>query len=441
MSRKTFSKGGIHPAPCKWTVPAVEALPLPVRAVIPLQQHIGAAARTLVAKGDSVRRGQMIAEAPYAMSAAVHAPISGTVAAIEPALMPDGRRTPCIVIVADEAAHTTDEGERAAYWAGIDEAVNSETELPDAAEIRRRVAAAGIVGMGGAAFPSAVKLSPRQKVDFLIINGCECEPFLTCDDALMRTWPRQTAAGVRMIMKATGIDHAVIAVEDNKPEAAEALRDITTAMPGIEVMVLRTRYPQGGERQLIDAVSGRRVPSHAIPAEVGVIVHNVATAFAVWQAVATHTPLIERIISISGDIPSDERRNYRAAIGTPFADLPFTLGPDADTKIIVGGPMMGRCAVTLDAPVTKGTSGITVLDSRPRRQPLPCIRCAACVDACPMGLEPYLLETYGRLRRWEDARAADVADCIECGCCSWSCPSSRPLLDYIRRAKTRCSKS
>ena len=438
MSRRTFSMGGIHPAPCKWTAPEIEALPLPQRAVVPLQQHIGAPAQAMVVKGDSVRRGQLIGQAPYAMSAAVHAPISGTVAAVEAALMPDGRRTPCVVIVASAAEHDADEAARADYWSSLPGATND--IIPDVTNIRRAVAAAGIVGMGGATFPSALKLTPQQKVDLLIVNGCECEPFLTCDDALMRAWPVQTVAGVRMIMRATGIERAVIAIEDNKPEAAAALQQAAAAKPGVEVKVLRTRYPQGGERQLVESVSGRRVPSGTIPAAVGVIVHNVATAFAVWQAVANDMPLIERVISISGDIPAEERRNYRAAIGTPFSELPFTLGSDADTKIIVGGPMMGRCALTLDAPVTKGTSGITILDSGLRREPLPCIRCGACVDACPMGLEPYLLETYGRLRRWDDALAADVADCIECGSCSWSCPSSRPLLDYIRRAKTRCRK-
>lgn len=441
MSRRTFSTGGIHPAPCKWTAPGIGVLPLPMRAVVPLHQHIGAAANPVVAKGDSVSRGAIIAEAPYSMSASVHAPVSGTVAAIEPALMPDGRRAQCIVITASEAEHEADEAARAAYWENVDgtpAGAPADGDLPDADEIRRRVAAAGIVGMGGATFPAAVKLSPREPVDLLIVNGCECEPFLTCDDALMRAYPAQIAAGVAMVMKATGTVRAVIAVEDNKPEAAAALRAATAGMEAVEVMVLRTRYPQGGERQLIDAVSGRRVPSGAIPSAVGVIVHNVATIFAVWQAVATDMPLIERIISISGDIPADQRRNYRAAIGTPFAELPFTLGPDAKTKIIAGGPMMGRCVITLDAPVTKGTSGITVVDSGLRRPVMPCIRCGACVDACPMGLEPYLLATYGRLRRWDDARAADVADCIECGSCSWSCPSSRPLLDYIRRTKNRC---
>lgn len=435
MIHSTFSKGGIHPAACKTTLSGIEALPLPRRAVVPLQQHIGAPARPIVAKGDSVRRGQLIAEAPYAMSAAVHAPVSGTVAALEDALMPDGRRRPCIVITADEATHDADETERMRYWLAIDSMATPDV---DADTIKRRVARAGIVGMGGATFPSAIKLAPRDKVDLLIINGCECEPFLTCDDALMRAYPAKIIAGVQMMMKATAIDRAVIAIEDNKPEAAAALAAHAVSAAGVEVKILRTKYPQGGERQLIDAVSGRKVPSGAIPSAVGVIVHNVATAFAVWQAVSTDMPLIERVISISGDIPAYQRRNYRAAIGTPFAEIPFTLPPDADTKIILGGPMMGKCTVTLDAPVTKGTSGITVLTDA-RRQPLmPCIRCGACVDACPMGLEPYLLETYGRLRRWDDARAADVADCIECGSCSWSCPSRRPLLDYIRRAKNRC---
>ncbi|MDE6197655.1 MAG: RnfABCDGE type electron transport complex subunit C, partial [Muribaculaceae bacterium] len=295
-------------------------------------------------------------------------------------------------------------------------------------------------GLGGATFPSHIKLGlkPEQNPRILIINGCECEPYLMCDDALMCTYPGRIVEGVELMMKAAGIPKAVIALEDNKPEAADAIKKALDSRYDISVEVLRTKYPQGGEKQLVEAVTGSRIASGALPISVGAVVHNVATAFAVWQAVATDMPLIERVVTVTGDIPHSERRNYMAAIGTPLSDLPHTLPEGA--RAIVGGPMMGKTAVRLDAPVTKGTSGLVLLGNKTRRQPLACMRCGACVEACPMGLEPYLLSSYGRLRMFDEARMADVADCLECGACSYSCPSSRPLLDYIRVAKQRSRK-
>lgn len=440
--KNTFRKGGIHPAAHKETDTHIEFLPLPMTAYIPLSQHIGAPAKPLVEKGMKVVRGQQIAENASFVSAGLNAPISGTVAGIEPTIMPNGKTGLTIILKASEEEHLRDSESRQSYWNDIIPGVTDRTlsERLDASVIRDKIKGAGIVGLGGAAFPSHVKLSLKEtdKPELLIINGCECEPYLMCDDALMRTYPARIVEGVELMMKAGGIPKAVIAMEDNKPEAAAAIRNAIESHHDISVRVLKTKYPQGGEKQLIEAVTGRRLQSGALPISVGCVVNNVATAFAVWQAVATDQPLIERVISICGDIAPEQRKNYMVAIGTPLAELPFTL-PD-EPKVIVGDPMMGRTAVNLDAPVTKGTSGLTVLAGVRRRPVEACIRCGACVDACPMGLEPYLLSTYGRLRLWDEARQADVADCLECGACSYSCPSARPLLDYIRIAKQRSRK-
>ncbi len=436
--KKTFRKGGIHPAANKTAATGIEVLPLPMTAYVPLSQHIGAPARPVVSKGEHVSRGSLIAEPASFISAAVHAPISGTVAAIEQAVSASGKPMQMIIIKASEADHAADtearlplEVEGASLNRGLDLS-------PE--ELRRRISAAGIVGLGGATFPTHVKLSvrPEQTVEVLIINGCECEPYLMCDDALMCACPDGIVAGARLMMKASGARRAVIALEDNKAQAAEALRAALSDVDDISLEILQTKYPQGGEKQLVEAVTGRRIASGALPLSVGAIVANVATAFAVFRAVALGEALTERVVTVTGDIPAEQRKNYLVAIGTPLAELPFTMPQEC--RAIVGGPMMGRTAVRLDAPVTKGTSGLTLLEGRMRRQALACIRCGACVEACPMGLEPYLLSDYGRLRMFDEAREVDVADCLECGACSWSCPSYRPLLDYIRVAKQRSRK-
>lgn len=437
--KSSFKTGGIHPAPNKTASRKIELFPLPMRVCMPLVQHIGAPAKAVVVRGDRVSRGQIIAENSGFVSAEIHAPISGTVTGIEDVVMPWGKPTKAIIISASEEEHYADTSHRERYWHDMIPGFCDRTlsERLSAEDIRAKILNAGIVGLGGATFPSHVKLSvkPEQRPEILIINACECEPYLMCDDALMCTYPARIAEGVELMMKAAGIAHAVVAMEDNKPEAGSAMRQALQDRNDISLKILKTKYPQGGEKQLVEAVTGRRIGSGQLPLSVGAVVNNVATAFAVWQAVATGQPLIERVITVSGDIPLSQRKNYIVAIGTPLSELPFTMNQEA--VAIVGGPMMGRSAVRLDAPVTKGTSGLTVLSRNSRRSPVACIRCGACVDACPMGLEPYLLSTYGRLRMWSEAREAAVLDCLECGACSYPCPSSRPILDYIKVAKQR----
>ena len=439
--KHTFKIGGIHPAENKTASIDIELQPLPTTVCLPLQQHIGVPAKALVGRGDKVTRGQIIAEAGGFVSAPVHASISGTVTAIENVIMPDGRTAPAVIIKADDEEHRADTEARETYWAKIGEArsLDDITGGIDADTLRTKIAGAGLVGLGGATFPSHVKLNAKDAApDTLIINGCECEPYLRCDDALMCRWPRQALEGARLLMRASGVKRVVVGVEDNKPQAIAALSKASSDMPEVEICPVKAKYPQGGEKQLIEALTGRRVGSGALPASVGVIVNNIATAFAAYQAIAFGEPLLERIITVTGDIPPEMRRNYIVALGTPFADLPFTL-PD-NAMAIIGGPMMGRTAVRLDAPATKGSSGLLLLSRPATYEVQPCVRCAECVSVCPMGLEPYLISTYGRLRRWDDARSAGVADCIECGSCSYICPSHRPILDFIRIAKIRSRK-
>lgn len=441
MKLRTFKKGGIHPDPAKLTagMPII-ALDLPRRVVLPLSQHIGAPAVPCVAPGERVVRGQMVARAAGVISAAVHTPISGTVRAIAPAMLVSGQTAQAITVETDDTLHADDTAARRAQTEadlGPADRTLSETLSPD--QIRRRVADSGIVGLGGATFPSTVKLTAPAgtDIDTLIINACECEPYLTCDDALIRACAPRIAEGIELMLKASGAHRAVIGIEDNKPEAIAALRAALDDTWPIDICVVRTRYPQGGEKQLTEAVTGRRIPSGALPSAVGVIVNNVATAFAVYAAVDGLRPLTDRVITVTGDTPV--RGNYLAAVGTPLSDILTDLPPRC--KVIVGGPMMGRTAASLDGPVTKGTSGLLVLgpDASLRRSPEPCIRCGRCVDVCPMGLEPYLISTLGRLHRFDEAAGHHVLDCIECGSCSYTCPASRPILDYIRTAKSAVS--
>lgn len=431
---KTFHKGGIHPNPDKLTAD-IPTMPVAAPAVcrLMLSQAIGAPAKPVVKPGESVTAGQMVAEAGGFVSAPVHTPVSGTVKKIEPVRNPQGLWQDAIVI--ETAPGEYPEEQRQSRT--IDEV--SPKEIIDI------VGRAGIVGLGGATFPTRVKLSvpPGKKAEVIVINGAECEPYLTCDDRLMQENPKAIVDGTRLIMKATDCQRAVIGIEENKPLAIEAVRKAVRDIPSITVEVLVKKYPQGSEKQLIEATTGRVVPAGGLPIDAGAIVDNVATAAAVADAVLRGLPLTARIVTVTGPAVS-KPGNFLVPLGTPVSTLIELAGglPEDTGKVIGGGPMMGRAMCDLEAPTTKGLSGVLILPRgmSMRAEAGPCIRCARCVSVCPMGLEPYLLMTLGELGRWEEAKARGAANCLECGCCSYTCPASRPLLDYIRLDKMEIRK-
>ena len=431
MKLHTFKIGGVHPAENKIAAgKAIENLPLPAEVVLPVAQHIGAPAKALVKKGDKVVRGQMVAEAGGFVSAPVHTPISGTVVKVDIARTPQNMPVEAIYIKSDEADREAD----AKAIAEAKPLSDAEVEKLGAKEIIDIIKNAGIVGLGGATFPTHVKLSPPpgSKAEVVIINAAECEPCLSCDDQLMREEAADIVKGVRLLMKAAGVTRGVIAIENNKPEAIETMTRAAASVPGLEVMTMKVKYPQGGEKQLIEAVTGREVPSGGLPIATGAIVQNVATAYAVYRAVYLGEPILDRVLTIHD---GDTGRNLRVPMGTMLSSI--ATGTDYE-KIIIGGPMMGRTASTLNTPMIKGTSGI-LLDSRyAHRRPVePCIRCAKCSEVCPMGLEPFLISTLSRLKEYDEAEEQKIANCIECGSCSYICPSSRPILDFIRVGKAK----
>ncbi len=430
---KTFPKGGVHPSENKLSCAgAIEVLPLPDAVTIPLAQHIGAPAVAKVAKGDKVLVGQLIAEAGSFMSANIHAPISGTVTAVD--MQPNGQGVRQMMISIQR------EGDE---WAeGID---RTETLVKECAltpeEIIAKIKEAGIVGMGGATFPTHVKLSvpPGKKAEALIINGVECEPYLTSDHRTMLEHGEELVINVTILMKAIGVKNAFIGIENNKPDAIAHLKKIVKEYDGIEVVPLKVKYPQGGEKQLIAAVIGREVPPPpALPIDVGAVVCNASTTYAVYQAVQKNKPLVERVVTITGKGLATPK-NLLTRMGTPVRTLIEAAGglPEDEVKAINGGPMMGRAMIELASPVTKGCSGITILNGRDaqRREASQCIKCAKCVSACPMGLEPYYLSKMTQKKNWETLEAQMITSCIECGCCQSTCPAYLPLLDWIRLGK------
>lgn len=436
---KTFSIGGVHPSENKLTAGSpIVVLPRPAEVVLPLNQHIGASARPVVKVGDHVVRGQMIAEPDGFVSVPVHTPISGKVVRIDRCKTPQGVPVDAVYIKSDDEDRRRDEETVASLSPVRDDAA---VEALDPKEIIGIIRDAGIVGMGGATFPTHVKLSPPKGMvpEMVIVNGAECEPYLTCDDAVMRAYSAEIVRGTRLLMRAAGVSRGVIAVENNKPEAIAALSAAAASVPGVEVMPLKVKYPQGGEKQLIEAVTGREVPSGALPVSTGVIVQNVATALAVERAVVYGEPLMERVMTL---VSPDKSGNYQVTVGMSMRDIAGEITSEIG-KIIVGGPMMGRSASNLDTPVVKSTSGLLLFPvSESRRSEIePCIRCGACVDACPMGLEPYLLSTLSRLHRFEEAEEQKIANCIMCGSCSYACPSSRPVLDFIRIGRAAVMES
>jgi len=434
---KTFSKGGVHPAESKLTADKpIEKAGLPKQVTIPIAQHIGAPSKPVVKKKDQVKVGDVIAESEGFVSANIHSSVSGTVAKIDNVLDPSGFRKPCVIInvEADE------------WNENIDTTPDLIKEFSlSAQEIRDKVSEAGIVGLGGATFPSHVKLSvPEGKnVDTLIINGVECEPYLTSDHRVMLERAEEMLIGIQLLKNALGVNRVLIGIENNKPDALKHIQNLVKDNEDIEVYPLKVKYPQGGEKQLIKALINREVPSGGLPLDVGVVVHNVGTSLAVYEAVQKNKPLVERVITVTGK-SLKKPSNFMVRIGTPVKDVIEAAGglPEDTGKVVNGGPMMGKALNSLDVPVVKGTSGILVIPEKEakRDKEQNCIRCAKCVSACPMGLEPFLLKQLAQLERFEDLEKNDIMDCMECGSCAFECPANLPLLDYIRYGKVNVSQ-
>ncbi len=425
--------GGIHPKENKFSADKkIVVSTLPKQVVIPLSHYIGTPSEPVVKKGDLVKVGQLIGKAAGFISANIHSSVSGKVAKIDVQLDATGYKRPAVYIdvEGDEWLETIDRSPE----------LKKECNLSKE-EIVGKIKDAGIVGLGGATFPAHVKLSPPpgKKAEILIINAVECESYLTNDHRLMLEKGEEIVVGVTILMKALEVNKAIIGIENNKKDAIEHLTKIAKNYKGIEIVALKVKYPQGGEKQLIDAVIHRQVPSGRIPVEVGAVVQNVGTTFAVYEAVQKNKPMIERVVTITGkDAPNPG--NYLVRLGTYLSHVVDQAGgvPAGTGKIVGGGPMMGRSLMNLNVPTAKGSAGVLFMrDEESVRKPIQnCIRCAKCVSVCPMGLEPYLLMSQSERNMWPEMEENRTMDCIECGSCSYTCPSNRPLLDYIRFGKT-----
>ena len=442
MKSRTFRIGGVHPEENKLTHEVMtKVAPLPKQAIFPLSQHIGAPAKPVVAKGDKVKVGTLIAEAGGFVSAPIYSSVSGTVFKVDTAIDATGYRKPVIIINVEG-----DEWEEGIDRSDKLELLADHPELTPE-EIINRVKEAGVTGMGGAGFPTFIKLSPppTAKAECVIINAVECEPYITADYRLMMEKADEILVGLELLMVAAKVTTGYIGIETNKPAAIELLTQkcaekFNGSKYNVEVVPLQQRYPQGGEKQLVDAVIRRQVPAPpAIPVNVGAIVQNVGTAFAVYEAVMKRKPLFERYTTVTGK-KLQNPGNFLVRMGTPMQDLIDLCGgmPEGENKLLAGGPMMGKALTSTEVPICKGTNSVTVLsdeDAR-RKEAMPCIRCAKCVSACPMGLEPYLLATLSSLKNRERLEAEDITSCIECGSCQFTCPAHRPLLDNIRLGKS-----
>ncbi len=436
MKLKTFSMGGVHPEENKITAEvATVVAPLPQQAIFPLSQHIGAPAKPVVNRGDKVKVGTLIAEANGFVSAPIYSSVSGTVLKVDTAIDATGYRKPAIYInvEGDEWEESIDRSETL-------ETLDKHPELTPE-EIVNRIKVAGVTGMGGAGFPTFIKLCPppTAKAECVILNGVECEPYITSDYRLMMEHADEILVGLDLLMKGAKVECGYIGIEDNKPEAIKLFEQKTANDPRIEIVALAKKYPQGGEKQLVDAVINRQVPAPpAIPVNVGAIVQNVGTAYAVYQAVMKNKPLFERYTTVTGKQLKNPG-NFLVRMGTPMRELIDLCGgmPEGDNKVLAGGPMMGKSVVSTDVTVCKGTNSITILTDADahRKAAQPCIRCGKCVSACPMGLEPYLLATLSSFKEWERLEAEQVTSCISCGSCQFTCPSHRPILDNILQGK------
>ena len=405
---------------------AIRELPAPPRVIIPLSQHIGAPARAVVKKGDHVKIGQLIGEAGGFVSAPVHSSVSGTVWDVQPCLLASGVTAPAVIIDNDYQEE----------WVELTPSAHPETLSAD--ELRQIVRNAGIVGMGGATFPTAVKLSPAQgkTIEKIVINGAECEPYLTADHRLMLEKAPQIIDGIRLMMLALDVKEAIIGVEDNKPDAIAALSSAASATEGITVRALPVRYPQGGEKQLIYAVTRRKVPTGGLPIDVGVVVCNVGTVYAVDQAIREGRPLIDRVTTVGGLV--NNPGNFLVRIGTTVEYLLDACGglQSGVKQLISGGPMMGMAIARTDIPLTKGSSGVLALGEEAMEpKESACIRCGRCMRACPMKLAPAKLDALARADRFEDAAKAGAMSCLECGACTYVCPAKRSLTQSCRTVK------
>lgn len=427
--KKTF-KRGVHPPQEKEITreKPIEPLFPPEEIYLLLRQHIGAPLRLLVGKGERIKRGEKVAESEKFISAPLHTPVSGTIKAIRWVPHPAGGGGEALII-------KTEKEKKKQKWKKRE--VDPLSLSPE--EIRKKVREAGIVGMGGACFPTAVKLTPlpEKPIDTVILNGCECEPYLTCDFRIMVEKPKECILGFLAVMRATQAKRGIVGIEDNKEEAIQRMEEVKKELKApLEIVSLKTKYPQGGEKLLIKALLGREIPSGGLPLDVGVVVQNVGTCFAIYEALSRGKPLVERILTVTGEVKRPG--NYLVPIGTPLSHILKVCGDGTPKgrKLIVGGPMMGVAQFSLEVPVTKGTTGILLFsEEKGLEEEFPCIKCARCVDHCPVGLLPTTLSQLVKNKKWEKLEDYHILDCIECGCCGYVCPSKIPLVQYIKWGK------
>lgn len=433
QNMKTFKIGGIHPEDNKLAKnSSVESFPIPSQVTVFLTQHLGAPATPIVAKGDKVKVGQLIGKAEAFISANIHSPVSGTVNKIDMVADISGYKKQAVVIDV--------EGDE--WCENIDTTPELKTEITlDKQAIINRMKDCGIVGLGGACFPTHVKymLRPEQKVDFLLINAAECEPYITTDYRLLLEKADECLVGIQALLIASDAPIACIGIENNKKDAIAILTDKAKKYPQIKVVELKTKYPQGAEKQLIKAITKREVPNGKLPIDVGCIVNNFTTTYAVYEAVQKNKPIVEIFTTVSGKM-LENRKNFRVRIGTPIDSIMKSVGiPENTGKFISGGPMMGKAITNLNSFAVKGMSSILFMDmsEAKRHTSSDCIRCGKCVAACPMGLQPYKLQILSELERYEDCEQFGIMNCMECGCCQFGCPAFRPILDYVRVGKNK----
>ncbi len=442
--RKSFPRG-VHPEYNKELSrdKSIKSVPLPAELIVPVQQHIGSAANPVVKPRDEVKLGQLIAESTGFVSAPIHSPVNGKVGPLTTVLSTVGKRVSAITIKPEGVSEEELNKQLGEYLHPVDNPRPISEIAPD--QIVESAHNAGLVGLGGATFPTHVKLKvrPGSKIDTVILNGCECEPYLTADDRLMREAAKQIIRGFLLAIRAVGAERGVIGIEDNKPEAIESMREAIDGLDGVEIAICKTQYPMGGERQLIKAVLGRIVPTGGLPLDVGVVVINVGTAHSLANAVDKGKPLTHRVVTVTGLV--NNPGNFLVPIGTPIGHLIECAGglKSEARRVILGGPMMGVTVPDLSIPVTKGTSGITVLaePSEVEKKELSCIRCARCVDHCPIRLNPTKIAHAAKFKDYELMKKYDLLACIECGCCAYVCPSKIPLVQYIKTGKFLLAKA